>query len=216
MPFKRFSCLFLATFFILFNETYSQSLGIIYEASSFNFQDFYYNDYSRPSGLIKNLFINYNAPLSELFNLSLKTGYGWNNYQSSYNDGNNKETYDEITNGIPAEAEIQFHHCLGKDSVFELLIGIGLGYYYYVSKEKASFSTTEHKFTSSGLAQYMLMGMNINITSCLASSIQFKKIMINGISTKYESENHVEERDYSLGNGLDDIGVSFGIFYKCD
>lgn len=216
MPFKKFYSIFILLTFIFVNQASSQSLGIIYEASSFNLQDFYYYDYSSSSGLIKNLFINYNAPLSDIFILSLKTGYGWNNYQFSYNDGNYKETYNETTKGIPVEAEIQFHHCLGKDSVFEPLIGIGLGYYYYTSNKKASFSTVEHEYTSSGLAQYILIGMNINITSCLASSIQFKKIMINGISTKYESENHVEERDYSQGNGLDDIGVSFGILYKCD
>jgi hypothetical protein len=216
MPFKKFSCLFLATFFILFNETYSQSLGIIYEASSFNLQDFfYYSEYSKPSGLIKNVFINYNASLFESFLLSLKVGYGWNSYESRYESENNKEVYDQTTKGIPLEAEIQYHHYLEKDSVFEPLIGFGLGYYYYLSRDKASYSTTEHKYTSEGLGQYIMIGMNINISSCLSTSVQFKKIMINGITTKYESENYMEEKDYAQGNGLDDIGVSFGIFLRC-
>jgi hypothetical protein len=40
--------------------------------------------------------------------------------------------------------------------------------------------------------------------------------MFNGIATKYENEDYTVERDYAQGNGLDDIGVSFGIFYRCE
>jgi hypothetical protein len=86
------------------NETFSQSLGIIYEASSFNLRDFYYNEYSKSTGLIKNVFINYNAPLYESFLLSLRAGYGWNRYEFGYYDG--KDLHETNTDGIPLEAEI--------------------------------------------------------------------------------------------------------------
>jgi hypothetical protein len=214
-----FRNLFISLFIIiacLFNQAYPQSIGIIYEASSFNLRDFYYYEYSNPTGLIKNIFLNYNAPLFESFLLSIKAGYGWNRYKSSYESGNSKEVYDQTTKGVPLEAEIQYHHYLEKDSVFEPLIGIGLGYYYYLSRDKTSSSSTENKFTSEGLTQYVMIGMNININSCLSTCIQFKKIMFNGIATKYENEDYTVERDYAQGNGLDDIGVSFGIFYRCE
>lgn len=57
MPFKKSYFFLLLLIFSLSNKTSSQSLGIIYEASSFNLQDFYYNHYSNSSGLIKIYFL---------------------------------------------------------------------------------------------------------------------------------------------------------------
>ena len=131
MPFKKCSCLSLAGFFILFNETYSQSLGIIYEASSFNLQDFFYYDYSTNSGLIKNIFINFNTPIDDSFILSLRVGYGWNKFNFSHYD--EKELHESNTSGIPVETELKYQNNLGQDSLFALLMGLGLGYYYYES-----------------------------------------------------------------------------------
>ncbi|HVO75814.1 MAG TPA: hypothetical protein VMT35_17435 [Ignavibacteriaceae bacterium] len=206
-----FIFLFIA-FNSFFNQAFTQSLGIIYEASSFSLQDFYYSEYSNPTGLIKNLFLNYNAPLNESFILSFRAGYGWNRYEYSYYDG--KEIHETNTDGIPLETEIKYLHKIGKDSLFEPILGIGLGYYYYNSINKSSSSSFEHKFISRGLAQYLTFGLNINVTENISSSIQFKKNMANWISTKYTEGNDIMEKDYAQGNGLDDLSISLGIFFK--
>ena len=38
--------------------------------------------------------------------------------------------------------------------------------------------------------------------------------MINGISTRYQEGNDIMEKDYTQGNGLDDISVSLGVFFS--
>jgi hypothetical protein len=61
----------------------------------------------------------------------------------------------------------------------------------------------------------MLTGeLPIKISENIATSIQFKKIMINWISTKYDEGDSTIEKDYAQGNGLDDISISLGIFFK--
>jgi len=202
------------TFFVLFNETSSQSFGIIYEASSFNLQDLYFYEYGNPTGLIKNLFLNYNAPIHNSFILSFRAGYGWNKYEFSSDNGLDKETREQITDGIPIESQITYQHQLGKDSVFEPIFGIGIGYYFYVSKYNFGSSFISHKYISKGFAQYIIFGMNLNIANGITGSIQCKKIMANCISTKYEEGNSIFEKDYAQGNGFDDLSISIGLFFQ--
>jgi hypothetical protein len=217
MHFKKLYSVFILMTFIFVNQASSQSLGIIFEASSFNLQDFYYNDYSSPSGLIKNLFINYNEPIGSSFILSIRAGYGWNRYSFSHYDG--KDLHERATDGMPFEAEVKYNHFIGTDSVFAPLIGVGLGYYIYESKNKMSsstleFNTFENKFTSKGFTQYLVFGMNIHISRIISGSLQLKKIMINSISTEYTEGNDKIEKDYAQGNGLDDLSFSLGIFFN--
>lgn len=209
---NRFYFLLLPLIFIIFNKTYSQSIGFIYEASSFNQKDLFYTEGSGPEGLIKNFFINCNAPIDEFFILSVKAGYGWNKYGLSSADEGSKNSYKQVTEGYPIEAELQYHHSLGIDSVFEPVIGIGAGYYYYISH--SSYYYMKEKFYARGFAQYLLVGVNINISNAVTSSIRLKKIMLNSISTKYEEDTVIIERDYAQVNGFDDLSFSLGIFFN--
>jgi len=206
-----------------FIQTYSQSIGIVYEVSSFSINDIYNTgDYSPSRGVIKNIFLNYNGFLFASFQFSLKAGYGWNIHESHYDSRTDKSLYEDNTSGIPIECEVRYQHYIEKDSVFEPLIGIGLGYYNYTTKHKYTSPNPSYSYgidyTTEGFGQYILFGMNIHISKKVTSSIQFKKIMTHSISTKYDSgdpENRsTHEEDIGQQSGFNNMAISLGIFYN--
>ncbi len=197
----------------------AQSMGIVYEASTFSFHNFS-NSENPNSGMVKNIFLIYNIYLSDHFQLSFKAGYGWDNYNNNnYSSPGDKMENDENTNGFPLECDIKFQNFTGKDSVFEPLIGIGLGYYNYKTRVTQTYPgySDEHEYNTSGFAQYILFGMNFHLSKKLISSIQFKELMWNDISTTYDSNSiyysSTYEYDYASKSGLNNISLSLGIYY---
>jgi hypothetical protein len=195
-----------------------QSLGIVYEASSFSFHNFV-NSENPSTGMIKNIFLNYNIYISNNFQLSFKAGYGWDKYSTQYSSsGGNSET-EENTNGIPIECDIKFQEFTGKDSVFEPFTGIGLGFYNYSTKNSYNPSNYDkQEYDTNGFAQYIIFGMNFHMSKRIITSIQFKKIMWNNISTRYNSSNlyynSSTEFDYAQKSGLYNIALSMGLYYS--
>ena len=195
-----------------------QSMGIVYEASSFSFHNFS-NSENPYNGMVKNIFLIYNIYLSDHFQLSVKAGYGWDNYNNNNSSISGKSENDEYTNGFPFECEIKFQHFTGKDSVFEPLIGIGFGYYNYKTEVTQSYPgySDKHEHNTDGFAQYILFGMNFHLSKWLISSIQFKELMWNNISTTYNSTDmnyrNTYEYDYISKSGLNNISLSLGIYY---
>ncbi len=206
MNFRKYIS-FLCLFIILsFDQTHSQSLGMVYEASSFNTSDFvggYYFSY----GMIKNIFISFDTPLYNSFHLSIKVGYGWNSDKSGYYYvGPEASDHEEDTKGFPFELDVKYQHFTGSDSVFEPLIGTGIGFYDYTTK----YTNSSNDYSTEGFASYILFGMNIHISNLVTTSIQFKKFMTNSISTKYENTT----RDYKQKSGISDLAISLGIFFR--
>jgi outer membrane protein W len=163
--------------------------------------------------MIKNIFVNYNAPLGNDFMLSTRVGYGWDNNESVYGSGGDESVSEENINGFPVETEIKYKHFIERVSVFEPTIGVGIGYYNYTAKLKSG-SSNETELITKGFGQYITFGMNIHISKSIVSSIQFKKIMINSISTERDTDDSYIEKDYVQGSGINDLSISLGIFYN--
>jgi len=215
MILKKYCYYFCLLFVISFAQTYSQSLGIVYEASPFNVNGFYNSrDYSR--GMIKNIFISFNGYLNDSFQLSFKVGYGWNIHKYSFKSGIDESLTEDITSGIPFECEVKYQHFMEKDSVFEPLIGIGIGYYNYNTTHKSTSGSNKYStdYSTEGLGQYIVFGLNIHMSNRVTSSIQFKKIMIHSITTECEVEGYTYKVDYGQQNGFNDLGILFGVYYN--
>jgi len=163
--------------------------------------------------MIKNIFINYNSSLGSHFTIAARAGYGWHNIENVYKIGGEESVNKENIEGFPIETEIKYKHFIGTDSVFEPTIGLGAGYYNYITKLKSSPSNGI-EFTTKGFAQYITFGMNVHISEIIMSNIQFKKIMLNNISTKENKGDSSSEVDYVQGSGINDLSISLGIFYK--
>lgn len=217
MIFKKYICWLNLLIIVLFDQTFSQSIGIVYEASSLNTNNSVYNVFTEnpPKGMIKNIFFDYSGFLSESFQMSLRVGYGWNVYKMSYKGSGSETINEEDTYGIPFELDLKYQHYIEKDSVFEPLIGIGGGYYHYTTKDKSIYndSSEEQKYITKGFSQYIIFGLNIHLSEKITNSIRFKKIMIHSISTKYEVASGSYEKDYVQPNGFNDLAISLGIFY---
>ena len=201
-----FLCLFLI---LSFNQTRSQTLGILYEASSFSADNFI-RGYSLSSGMIKNIFVDFDTPLYNSFHLSIKAGYGWSVYKENYSGTNESWEHEISIDGFPVELDIEYQSFLERDSVFEPLLGLGIGYYDYAIKNKFTNSSDENDYRTTGFANYILFGMNIHITNQITTSIQFKKFMTNSISTTYENTTS----DYEQKSGISDLAISLGIFFN--
>lgn len=208
-------CYLLCLFLIVLSSKgiYSQSLGVVYEGSSFNLNNlFYHNGYSL-SGMIKNLYVNFNTKISNDFIASTRIGYGWDNHKSVNTSEGVESFSEENINGFPVEAEIKYKHLLTSDSIFEPIVGLGFGYYNYTTTRKNE-SSNEMELITKGFGQYLTFGCNIHISKSLFSCIQFKKMMLNSITTKYEEGDTILEKDFVQESGMNNLAISIGLFFS--
>ena len=152
----------------------------------------------------------------------------------------NKATF-KMT-GFPVDLAILFRNSVSKDQNIFLKLGLGVGYYAYNFKSdgelrKIDAETNaliwEEQYSNptlslSGAAQYFVFGMDINISSKIGASFELSKVGLSFVKVKQdvveqviynrEVENQIKygywERAYHPQNGLDDIALSVGLYWR--
>ncbi|MBD3287191.1 hypothetical protein GF337_00160 [candidate division KSB1 bacterium] len=152
----------------------------------------------------------------------------------------NKSTFK--MSGFPVELAIVFRNSISQSQNIFLKLGLGVGYYAYNFRSEGALrkldgETSEliweelysnPELSLSGAAQFFLFGMDINITSEIGATLELSKVGLSFVKVKQdvveqvifnrEIENQIKygywERAYHPQNGLDDIALSVGIFWK--
>jgi len=141
--------------------------------------------------------------------------------------------------GFPAEVALIFQTPVDVRASMFLHFGIGLGYYVYNYKAEGIFKEVSSKtniqenyrnpeMTLSGIAQSFMLGFNINISSHIGTMLEVSKLGWSSMKlsrdiVKQENEagDIINEekygyqlKDYAIINGIDDLAVSFGIYWN--
>lgn len=144
--------------------------------------------------------------------------------------------------GFPSEVTLIFQTPVDARANMFLHFGIGFGYYAYNYKAEGTLKEFESKtneqireenyvnpaMTLSGGAQFFILGFDINITPIVGATLEVSKVgwgmmkltrdvIKQEVETGeiiYETKYGYERKDYSVGNGFDDLSVSLGIFWQ--
>ncbi|MGA9291650.1 MAG: hypothetical protein WBV81_03615 [Ignavibacteriaceae bacterium] len=217
-------CLFLNPMF------YSQSIGI-------NLGSGYYYIYLSRMGNtgkignipIKEVKLQYSHDIFNQMQISIMYGRGWNkyNYKEQFINNSNGQFYysDEYeikSTGSPVEIEISYHQYLNSDSLFEPIIGLGIGYCNYKSTfiERYSESTFRSEISTEGYSQYISIGLNMHITNKILTYIKLRKMLLNNLEISGDlnvilnGDGGTFKENYVSSTGLFDMGISLGLMFN--
>lgn len=144
--------------------------------------------------------------------------------------------------GFPLETSIIFQAAVDPRNKLLFHVGLGVGYYAYNFKTEGSFrevntgtnaTTSEESYmvpelTLSGWAQFIVMGLNININENIGATFEISKVGLSYVTLREdvarleiddgEIENQfiygVNQRDYNAQRGLDDVSMTLGIYWR--
>ncbi|MDQ7815759.1 MAG: hypothetical protein RDU14_01945 [Melioribacteraceae bacterium] len=215
---KKYSIIFFILV-ISCSSVKSQTLGISIESNAFTVYNFY--DHHLPArGQIKHLFLSAGIDLFSDLHLSLKSGYGWNNYMrsSEYVVANSKIEREIKTTGFPLELTLAYQIPLTPDSRFKPYIGLGSGYYNYKTlyNEKSEGITFPDEFKTGGFSHFIIIGTSFEISENIKTFIEMKHKFLIDISSKWEYPEPTPvkyEADYGSAYGFLEISISAGIAF---
>ena len=148
--------------------------------------------------------------------------------------------------GFPLETALIFQTAIDKNQNISLYFGLGFGYYAYNYKAEGTFNYTEFvnvaepdtikweenylnpEMSLSGVSQFFVLGLNINLGSNFGASFEVSKIglsymrlrndiikqEISGHKVTYEVKYGSRRHDYKKKNGFDDVAITAGIYWR--
>jgi hypothetical protein len=144
--------------------------------------------------------------------------------------------------GFPAEIALIFQTPVDVRANMFVHFGLGLGYYVYNYKAEGTVEVLESEtngqqfkenysnpeMTLSGGAQFFIFGFDINVSPSLGVTLEASKVglslmkltrdiviqTVDAGEVAYEKEYGYQKKDYTVGNGLDDLAISLGIYWQ--
>lgn len=155
-------------------------------------------------------------------------GYGSTRDKDKFQSTNSaKIELEHQLSGIPAELAIIFHAPIGNREKFNILFGLGAGFYSYKLKTKyvnegflsSDPETKVPDVKFSGLAQTFIFGFSIRPLERLGITVEFAKLGLSAIKEKQDlldSEIPLQkigesEKNYNAAPGLKDLTMTLGV-----
>jgi len=198
---------------------------------------------------------NFNYYITPNVAVRFSSGYGFT--RQTYSDKSDFRNIDDLDiiltdeaiftmDGFPLETALIFQTAVDKNQNISVYIGLGFGYYAYNFKAKGTFNYTEFvnaaepdtikweenylnpEMSLSGVAQFFVLGLNINLGQNFGASFEISKIGLSymrlksdiikqeiaGHNVTYEVKYGSRRHDYKKKNGLDDVAITAGIFWR--
>jgi len=216
-------CIFCVLSFLLTNNVYSQSLGIDFGSGVYN-TTINFDPAVGHRGVPnpQNFLINISYPIHSKVDILIAGGYGTGHYSNKYESEimeNNNFTNDVHLSGFLQESEILFNNKISDNSLIRIFGGIGIGYYnYHYKSELSKDSDYLRKAKIKGLSQYFAFGIKFHLNNKIEPYLKLKKMGYSNLKIidppPYSNDETTLTAAITPSNGLNDVGISFGIQYK--